>query len=45
MTDFALASTMQNESSNQPEMASTSQQDNIAEDMPDYMNDADVQTI
>ncbi len=45
VTDFALASTMQNESSIQPEMASTSQQDNIAEDMPDYMNDADVQTI
>ncbi len=45
VTDFALASTMQNESSNQPEVASTSQQDNIAEDMPDYMNDADVQTI
>lgn len=46
VTDFALASAMQ-ESTNpvQPEVASNSQQDHIAEDMPDYVNDADVQTI
>lgn len=46
VTDFALASAMQ-ESTNpvQPEIASNSQQDHIAEDMPDYVNDADVQTI
>ncbi len=48
VTDFALASSMQ-ESDNgdtpHPETASHSQQDQIAEDMPDYMNDADVQTV
>lgn len=46
VTDFALASAMQeNNDPAQPEMASQSQQDHIADDMPDYMNDADVQTI
>ena len=48
VTDFALASTMQESGSDnaaQPEMASQTQQDHIADDMPDYMNDADVQTI
>lgn len=47
VTDFALASNMQQGSGDpdQPEMASQSQQDHIADDMPDYMNDADVQTI
>lgn len=47
VTDFALASAMQQEGSDpaQPQMANNTQQDHIAEDMPDYMNDADVQTI
>ena len=48
VTDFAVATAAQEESavaSNQPEVASHPQQDNIAEDMPDYMNDADLQTI
>ena len=48
VTDFALASSMQ-ESDNgdtpHPETASNSPQDQIAEDMPDYMSDADVQTV
>ena len=48
VTDFALASAMQ-ESDNgdtpHPETASNSPQDQIAEDMPDYMSDADVQTV
>lgn len=48
VTDFALASSLQ-ESGNgdtpHPETASNSPQDQIAEDMPDYMNDADVQTV
>ncbi len=48
VTDFALAAAMQESGSDnaaQPEMANQTQQDQIAEDMPDYMNDADVQTI
>lgn len=47
VTDFAVASAQQNggDVAAQPETASYTQQDQIAEDMPDYMNDADVQTI
>lgn len=48
VTDFALASAMQNTGSAtgaQPETAAHTQQDQIGEDMPDYMNDADMQTI
>lgn len=47
VTDFALASAIQQEGSDpaQPQMANNAQQDHIADDMPDYMNDADVQTI
>lgn len=46
VTDFALAAERENESemSAQPEYASNPQ-DQLAEDMPDYMNDADIQTI
>lgn len=45
--EFALASAMEEgrDSTAQPEVASQSQQDHLAEDMPDYMNDADVQSI
>lgn len=48
--DFAIASALQEEgddsdaTSAQPEAASHTQ-DHLAEDMPDYMNDADLQTI
>ena len=46
VTDFALAAEQQNESemSAQPNLASNPQ-DQLAEDMPDYMNDADIQTV
>lgn len=46
VTDFALMSAMQEACGDptQPEQANQ-QQDRIADDMPDYMNDADVQTI
>lgn len=47
VTDFALMSAIQegSEAPTQPELANQPQQDHIADDMPDYMNDADVQTI
>ena len=48
VTDFALASAQQEASSAtdaQPETAAHTQQDQIGDDMPDYMNDADMQTI
>jgi hypothetical protein len=48
VTDFALASAQQEVGSAtdaQPETAAHTQQDQIGEDMPDYMNDADMQTI
>ncbi len=48
VTDFALASAQQEASSAtdaQPETAAHTQQDQIGDDMPDYMNDADIQTI
>ena len=47
VTDFAVASAQQQDSNApaQPEMANQTPQDEIAEGMPDYMNDADVQTI
>lgn len=46
VTDFALASAQETGSSNSnhPDLASN-QQDHIADDMPDYMNDVDVNTI
>lgn len=46
VTDFALAAEQENESEMfaQPDLASNPQ-DQLAEDMPDYMNDADIQTI
>ena len=46
VTDFALAAERENESemSVQPEFANNPQ-DQLAEDMPDYMNDADIQTV
>lgn len=46
VTDFALATEQESESemSAQPGFASNPQ-DQLAEDMPDYMNDADIQTI
>lgn len=48
VTDFALASAQQEVGSAtdaQPETAAHTQQDQIGDDMPDYMNDADMQTI
>jgi len=47
VTDFALASAVQEASTGnvQPETAAHVQQDHIADDMPDYMNDADMTTI
>ena len=45
VTDFALAAEQENgnDMSGQPEFVSNPQ-DQLAEDMPDYMNDADIQT-
>jgi len=45
VTDFALAAEQENQSeiTAQPEFASNPQ-DQLAEDMPDYINDADIQT-
>ena len=45
VTDFAIASAQQGNDAPQPELANQTQQDHIADDMPDYMNDADLQTI
>lgn len=48
VTDFAVASAMEESGGDipaQPEVVGTSPQDQIAGDMPDYMPDADVQTI
>lgn len=48
VTDFALASALQGPDAGEPSQPGTvahMQQDQIGEDMPDYMNDADVQTI
>ena len=47
VTDFALASAMEGNDTGQDghfDQASV-QQDNLADDMPDYMNDADLQTL
>lgn len=45
VTDFAVASAQQQDGDVQTELASQTQQDQIADDMPDYMNDADVHTV
>lgn len=47
VTDFAVASAQQQngDATAQTELASQTSQDHIADDMPDYMNDADVQTV
>lgn len=48
VTDFALISAQEDIANQaaQPEMANNeSQQDYLADDMPDYMNDADIQAI
>lgn len=46
VTDFAMAAAAENGElgSGQPEFTAN-KQENIGEDMPDYMNDADIQTI
>lgn len=46
VTDFALAAEQENQSeiTAQPDFVSNPQ-DQLAEDMPDYMNDADIQTV
>lgn len=44
VTDFALISSQETNDTAQPILASN-QQDNLADDMPDYMNDVDINTI